>query len=569
MVETAQVAQAKRQVKIGDYVITGKIGQGGVAEIYKARQESLDRDVAIKILSLKMTEDQDIVRRFERESLVIARLNHPNIVHIIDRGKAGGRYYFVMEYVNGTSLREVIDTPKITMRTKLEMIVQVCKALDYAHKNGVIHRDIKPTNVLVDRQGNAMVTDFGIAQMVCIPDSEMTSSDIIMGTLAYMSPEQKISSTRVDQTTDIYAVGVMLYEILVGKKPHGHFKLPSEVSTSLPKEFDEIILKCLAQEAKDRYQRAVELKDAILNVLIRDESGAKTDSLSLEGTDSFLGKCRYLDTIKETRFGSTILVENRVNKKLYVIKKHSKGEAGRKEAKVLGTLKHPNVVDIYGSGGDNKSTVIIIEYAQGGSLSDRMARKYQWDNAFEIIRAVASGLHHAHKNNVIHGNLRPSNILFDADDVVKITDFGLPAHYENPRKKNWYMPPERKKTRQGDIYSLGVIAHQMITGRNPSYDTASNLILHDIQMQLPEDIQIMLGKLLAIRVTRRYKSCEEFLLDYEEFEQQRKARQKAPVFSDGPVAPSTDNNRLWLYLTIGAGLLVGALAVLWAANILP
>ncbi|UCG62940.1 MAG: serine/threonine protein kinase [Candidatus Zixiibacteriota bacterium] len=569
MVETAQVAQPKKAVKIGDYVITGKIGRGGVAEIYKARQESLDRDVAIKILSSKMTEDQDIVRRFERESLVIARLNHPNIVHIIDRGKASGRYYFVMEYINGTSLREVIDSPKILLRTKLEMIVQVCKALDYAHKNGVIHRDIKPTNVLVDRQGNAMVSDFGIAQMVCAPDSEMTSSDIIMGTLAYMSPEQKISSARVDQTTDIYAVGVMLYEILVGNKPQGHFKLPSEINGKLPKEFDEIILKCLAQEAKDRYQRAVELKDAVLNVIIRDESGAKTDSLSLEGTDSFLGKCRYLDTIKETRFGSTILVENRVNKKLYVIKKHGKGEAGRKEAKVLGTLKHPNIIDIYGSGGDTKSTVIIIDYAQGGSLADRMVRKYRWDKAFGIITAVASGLHHAHKNNIIHGNLRPSNILFDADDVVKITDFGLPAHYENPRKKNWYMPPERKKTRQGDIYSLGVIAHQMITGRNPSYDTASNLLLHDVKMQLPEDVQRMLAKLLAIRVTRRYKSCDEFLLDFEEYEHQREARKQAPVVKEEPDAPTGKNGRLWMYVTIGAGLLAGILAVLYVANIIP
>ena len=175
MAEMVQATQDKKAVKIGDYVITGKIGQGGVAEIYRARQESLDRDVAIKILSTKMTSDEDIVRRFERESLVIARLNHPNIVHVIDRGRAGGRYYFVMEYINGTSLREVIDTPRIPLKTKLEMLVQVCKALDYAHKNGVIHRDIKPTNVLIDRQGNAMVSDFGIAQMVCVPDSEMTS----------------------------------------------------------------------------------------------------------------------------------------------------------------------------------------------------------------------------------------------------------------------------------------------------------------------------------------------------------------------------------------------------------
>ncbi|UCE24254.1 MAG: serine/threonine protein kinase [Candidatus Zixiibacteriota bacterium] len=564
-----QAAQAKKAVKIGDYVITGRIGQGGVAEIYKARQESLDRDVAIKILSAQMTSDLDIVRRFERESMVIGRLNHPNIVHVIDKGQAGGRYYFVMEYINGASLREVIDTPRIALKTKLEMIVQVCKALDYAHKNGVIHRDIKPTNVLIDRQGNALVSDFGIAQMVCAPDSEMTSSDIVMGTLSYMSPEQKISSTNVDQTTDIYAVGIMLYEILVGKKPLGHFKLPSEINSQLPIEFDSIILKCLAQEPKDRYQRAVELKDAILNVINHDDSASRTQEMSLNGADSFLGKCRYLDTIKETRFGSTILVENRVNKKLYVIKKHEKGEAGRKEAKILGTLKHDNIIDIYGSGGDNKSTVIIIEYAQGGSLAERMVRRYDWEKAFQIVLAVASGLHHAHKNNIVHGNLRPSNILFDADEVIKITDFGLPAHYENPRKKNWYMPPERKKSRQGDIYSLGVIAHQMITGRNPSYDTASNLCLHDVQMNLPEAVQHMLDKFLAIRVTRRYASCEEFLVEWEAYDQDRQARRNKKSFEPAPLEAPRKKMPVWMYAVIGAGVLAGVFATLYSLSILP
>jgi len=563
-----QVQQAKKAVRIGDYVITGKIGQGGVAEIYKARQESLDRDVAIKVLSSKLSTDQDIVRRFERESLVIGRLNHPNIVHVIDRGQAGGRYYFVMEYVNGTSLREVIDTPRVPLATKLDMIVQVCKALDYAHKNGVIHRDIKPTNILIDRQGNAMVSDFGIAQIVTAPDSELTSSDIIMGTVAYMSPEQKVSSTNVDQTTDLYAVGVMLYEILVGKKPQGHFKLPSENNPRISPEFDQIILKCLAQEPKDRYQRAVELKDDLLNAMNHEDSQSKTDSFSLNGADSFLGKCRFLDTIKETRYGSTILVENRVNKKLYVIKKHEKGEAGRKEATILGTLKHENIIEICGSGGNNRSTVIITEYAQGGSLAERMVRKYSWDKAFEIIVPVAAGLHHAHKNNLVHGNLRPSNILFDSNEMVKLTDFGLPAHYDNPRKKNWYSAPERKKSRQADIYALGVIAHQLITGRNPSYDTASNLCLDDVHMELPEDVEHMLSKLLAIRVSRRYMSCEELLLDWEEFQQQRQQRQKKSAFDEKPSPTSAPNNRIWLYVTVGGGILLGALAFLYFSGAL-
>jgi len=561
-----QVAEQPKQVKIGEYVLTGKIGQGGIAEIYKGRQESLNRDVAIKILFARLCEEPDILRRFERESVVIARLSHPNIVHVIDKGQASNRYYFVMEYVDGTSLREVIDSDKIALRTKLDMLAQVCKALDYAHKNGVIHRDIKPANILIDRQGNPRVADFGIAQIVGTPETEMTSSDVIMGTLSYMSPEQKVSSTNVDQTTDIYAMGVMIYEILVGKKPLGRFKLPSELKPSLGTKFDEIIQKCLAQEPKDRYQTAAALKNAILEQIAGGSEGSSASEFSVGGVESFVGNCRYLDTIVENKFGSTILVENKVSKRLYVIKRHKKGEAGRKEAKLLTSLKHKNIINILGSGGDQKSTVIISDYAQGGSLAERMVRRWEWPKATNVILQIASGLDFAHKNNVVHGNMRPSNILFDAEDVVKITDFGLPVHYDAAKKKNWYSPPEHKRSRAGDIYSSGVIFHQMLTGRNPAYDSADRLMLEDVERVLPEDVGTILSKLLAIRVANRYKSFGELLLDWEDFDRrQQEASRKQPVVVEQPVQQKKSLS-LGLIAAIGGGLLAVIAAALYFAG---
>ncbi|RKX25588.1 MAG: serine/threonine protein kinase [Candidatus Zixiibacteriota bacterium] len=562
-----QAVQQKKELRIGDYILTGKIGQGGIAEIYKARQESLGRDVAIKILFSQFSDDPEILRRFELESVVIAKLNHPNIVHVIDKGKAGSRYYFVMEYVDGTSLREVIDSSKITVKTKLEMVVQTCKALDYAHKNGVIHRDIKPANILVDRQGNPRVADFGIAQIVTTPDHEVTSSDVVMGTLAYMSPEQRISSTNVDQTTDIYALGVIIYEILVGKKPMGRFKLPSEIDASIGYEYDSIIQKCLAQDPKDRFQSATELKNEILNSIGGGSSSTNAADYSVGGVESFVGNCQYLDTIKETRFGSTILVENGVSKRLYVIKKHSKGEAGRKEAKLLSTLKHKNIINILGSGGDKKKTVVISEYAAGGSLADRMARKHEWPKAMAVVLEIADGLDFAHKNNVIHGNIRPSNILFDANDVVKIIDFGLPVHYDVPNKKNWYSAPERKQSRQGDVYAVGVILHQLITGRNPSYDLGDNLRFGDISSSLPEDIQNILSKLLAVRVSKRYKGLGEMMLDWEDFERRREeARFHRNIKTETPVEKKK-SLPVWAFVAAGAGLLAVIAAVLYFSGV--
>jgi eukaryotic-like serine/threonine-protein kinase len=548
MAEVDEAVIDDKKVKIGEYTITGKVGQGGIAEIYRGRQESLGRDVAVKILSAELVTDADIVRRFERESMVIARLNHPNIVHVIDKGKAGGRYYFVMEFVDGTSLREVIDSPRINLATKLDMLVQVCKGLEYAHKNGVIHRDIKPTNILIDRNGNAKVADFGIAQMVGLPDSDMTSSDVIMGTLSYMSPEQKMSSTNVDQTTDIYALGVILYEILTGRKPMGHFKLPTEVNPEIPRGFDTIVLKCLAQEPKDRFQTAVEMKDAILNEMNGRPVDRGTEDISLSGTESIAGKCRYLDTVKETKHSSTILVENRANRRLYIIKKYTKGEAGRKEAKLLSSLKHANIISIIGSGGDSRSTVVITEYAQGGSLADRLVRKYEWLDAMRIVMQIVTGLDFAHKNNIVHGNLRPSNVLFDAADKVKLTDFGMPVHYETGTKKNWYLPPEHKASKQGDIYALGAITHQLLTGRIPEFEPISDkLRIDDLNLQVPEKLQNLLRKLLAVRVSNRYKNCEEILSDWQEIEREyQESRAFRPAVIEEP-APAPKRLPVWIY----------------------
>jgi len=559
--------QEKKEVRIGDYVVTGKIGQGGIAEIFRARQESLNRDVAIKILFPKLSSDPDIVRRFERESMVIARLNHPNIVHIIDRGSAAGRYFFVMEYVDGTNLKEIIAADSVSLRTKLEIIVSVCKALDYAHKNGVIHRDIKPANVLVDRQGNALVADFGIAQIVGTPETEATSTDVVMGTFAYMSPEQKVSSTNVDHTTDIYAVGIMLYEVLAGNKPMGRFKLPSEMNSRIDSRFDDIVLRCLSQDPKDRFQSAVKLKDAILEVIGGAGMGESGDGMSLDDSDSFLGKCRYLDTIKETKFGSTILVENKLNKRLYVIKKHNRGTAGRKEANLLKSLKHKNVINIFGAGGDNKSTVVISEYAPGGSLADRMVRSWNWEKAFGVIQQVASALDFIHKNNIVHGNIRPSNVLFDGAEIVKLTDFGLPSHYSGTGKKNWYAPPERKPSRQGDIFGMGVILHRMLTGRNPGFDTANNLVLDDVRGAIPRDVCDILGRLLAIRVANRYQTAEEFLIDWNEAERRQRDRDQRQVFKTES-APPPKESPVWLYAAVGLGVIIVVLIVLFISGAL-
>jgi serine/threonine-protein kinase len=500
--------------EVRDYEIISKIGQGGIAEIFKARQVSLNRPVAIKVLFPQLMNDSDIVRRFERESVTIGRLNHPNIVHVIDKGKTGERYYFVMEYVDGTSFKDIIYSDKYNVRQKLGIIVMVLKGLDYAHKNGVIHRDIKPANILVDVQGNVLVADFGIAHLVNKTDPEVTSSDMVMGTLAYMSPEQRVSSANVDARSDIYSIGVMLYEILAGSRPVGRFKMPSEITPKLPKKFDEIITRCLAAEPKDRYQKVVDLKDEILNVMSRGNTKPDVKKNGYRGVESFIGKSQFLDMLKESRYSTTMLMENTETRDLFIIKKNGRSATGIKEARLLTNLKHKNIINIFGAGGDTNRLVVVMEYASGGSLAERMVQTYPFEKAMNIIMGVADAIEFAHKNSIVHGNLRPSNILLTRDDEVKVTDFGLPPHY-SLKEKNWYAPPERKVSRQGDVYSLGVILHQMLFGRNPSHDRSGNLFIGKTDNPLPRGMDEIIKKLLTIRVANRYQTISDFINDWD------------------------------------------------------
>ncbi|MFQ5607087.1 MAG: protein kinase [Candidatus Zixiibacteriota bacterium] len=508
----------KKSPLLGDYRLVSKIGQGGIAEIYKAIQLKLNREVAVKILSSKLCRDEEIVRRFDRESMTIASLNHPNIVHVIDRGFSHGRYYFVMEYVEGASFKEVLRKSDLPLRTSLEMIVMTLKGLDYAHKNGVIHRDVKPANILIDLHGNAKVADFGIAHLAGAPDGEATSANIVMGTMAYMSPEQKLSSTNVDHTTDIYAVGVMLYEALLGQKPLGKFKLPSEMNPKIPAGFDRIIERSLATDPNERYQSAVAFKDELLDLVSSHSQQSKSDPArgAVRGVEGIVGKCRFLDTIRENAHGATYLVEEAQSKKLIVIKRSNQGKSGLREAQRLAKLSHENIATILGAGGDGDKTVVVMEYAPGGSLADRLVRKYSWKETFELGAKLAGALSAAAQQAIVHGNLRPSNVLFDESDTPKLTDFGMPAHYTT--RRNWYAPPEKGSSSRGDVYALGVILHQMIFGKTPSYTRNGEIFLDAPPSRVPARVIDILKRLLALQCAERYQSPDEFLDAWREFD---------------------------------------------------
>src|SRR5437660_3899359 len=238
----------------GRYRIMRKLGTGGMANVYLAEDEVLGRRVAIKILDDRHAGDDQFVERFRREAKNAAGLNHPNIVSIYDRGEAEGTYYIAMEYLDGRSLKElIVSRGPAPVNVAIDYARQILAALRFAHRNSIVHRDIKPHNVLVDAEGRLKVTDFGIARAGA---SQMTEAGSIVGTAQYLSPEQA-RGTDVDQRSDLYSLGVVLYELITGTLPFNgdtpveiamkHLSTvhdpPSERRPEVPRDLDLIVTR--------------------------------------------------------------------------------------------------------------------------------------------------------------------------------------------------------------------------------------------------------------------------------------------------------------------------------------
>ncbi len=264
---------------IGPYLLIEQQGQGGMATVFKAYHAALDRYVALKVMHTAFTEDPTFLERFQREALVVAKLDHPHIVPIFDYSNEDGRPYLVMKYIEGVTLKEKLKKFRPTYREMLPIIEDVGSALTYAHELGIVHRDVKPSNVLISKEGKIYLTDFGLARMAQVSTTTLTSDQMI-GTPQYISPEQATSSPNLDYRTDIYSFGVLIYEMVVGQVPfnadtpfaiiHDHIytplPLPSILNPSCPESIERVLLKALAKDPSERY------KD--VNTMVRAFRGA-------------------------------------------------------------------------------------------------------------------------------------------------------------------------------------------------------------------------------------------------------------------------------------------------------
>ena len=267
---------ATNQTYGGRYAVIERIGTGGMAEVYRARDELLGREVAVKVLSERLSTDRSFVERFRREAQAAANLNHPNIVSLYDYGTDGSTNFIVMEYIDGRSLADIIrDEAPLLPERAAEIGADVAKALERAHNAGLVHRDIKPNNIMMTSTGQTKVTDFGIVRALGgDTEQQMTQTGMVIGTAAYLSPEQAQGSA-VDARSDVYSLGCVLYEMLTGSPPftgdtplavaYKHVREqaepPSAVNPDVPEDLDAITMKALAKNADNRYTSSTEMRE--------------------------------------------------------------------------------------------------------------------------------------------------------------------------------------------------------------------------------------------------------------------------------------------------------------------
>lgn len=530
-IDDTSVQYELNQLQLAGYEFTSKIGEGGMAAVYKGRQLSLARSVAIKVLNQHMQRHDQVSQSFEREAVIIARLNHPNIIHVIDRGVLeSGAPFFIMEYVDGVDLATLMREGQLPLQKKIEVCLQICKALSYAHKNSVIHRDVKPANVLVDNEFNIKVLDFGIALLfkkeeVLEGDGDESGSindgseRDIMGTFNYMAPELQNSVTTATVRSDIYSLGVLMYELFAGHLPNREQRLKKPSETGLPETIANLIMSCLADNPHDRPRSMIGIHDRLLQLL----RGTHLNKSQVQRANETFKRKSFslLDVISETPQRAEYVFIEQNSGQQFVVKKFTGRFDGFATAQQLAHISHPNIARVHGASKNQRTSIVVMDYIKGGNLLERLLQTFALPDFLRLATQMCKGLAQAHSQQILHGNLRPESILFDENDNIKIADFAIKPLVDAEdtqdlsSKKQKITPKNYRLLKepvcpQSDIYALGIIFHLMLIGNLPRYN---NLEFQPGRAfkRLPETLQEIIQRMIKHHLVDRPQQVQDVL----------------------------------------------------------
>jgi len=546
----------------GRYELDGVVGRGGMAEVHRARDILLDRVVAIKILRADLARDQIFQARFVREAQSAASLNHPSIVAVYDTGEdmATGLPvpYLVMEYVDGRTVRDLLqEDHRLLPERSLEIIDGVLRALDYSHQAGIVHRDIKPGNVMVTRNGDVKVMDFGIAR--AMSDADDTEVGQVIGTSQYLSPEQA-RGERVDSRSDLYSTGCLLYELLTGRPPftgdspvaiaYQHVREnpvpPSRVDPDVPPWADAIVLKAMAKSPAGRYQTAGDMRAD----LQRAASGASPFQSGVGSSRLLGGRYQLSGVIGRGGMSEVYLAHDILLNRLVAVKMLRKDLATHKtlrerflhQARSAARLRHPSIVTVYDANeeavGDIPLPYIVMEYVDGLSLHNLLRENRQLHpvDALKIIDGVLQALDHSHYNDVVHRNIRPGNVMITRNAEVKVMDFGPRTPGDDTMSTGVigtanYLSPEQARGEwvdwRSDLYSTGCLLYELLTGRPPFTGDSPIAIAYQhvrenpvppskVNPEIPGFVDSVVLRAMAKDPAQRYQSAVDMRSDIEQ-----------------------------------------------------
>ncbi|MDI6780868.1 MAG: serine/threonine-protein kinase [bacterium] len=398
---------------IGEYTLLKEIGRGAMGVVYKARHTGLESIRAVKVLAQDLAKKDEFLRRFEREAKIASNFQHPNIVTIHDIGANEGAHYISMEYVDGVTLKEILER-KIPLSIALLIILEVCKALEYVHDKkityrgemygDIVHRDIKPANIMVTHMGNVKLTDFGIARPVNITDETITGT--MIGTISYMSPEQ-LNGQAVDRRTDIYSLGVVLYEMITCQKPFGGEPITKVIQNiasgnylplqrllpSLPKKVSAIVSKAIDMDKNKRYQNISDMANDICNLLPQEIVSVPEKAIA-----DYLKNGAAILVVKERKKGRLLLIIGVVGLLIMLLAAAMKMFAPTKLCNIVVNTDMTGIqVELDGQrfSAEDKTYVLIPDVPKGihalrvVSINDKTRlkeQKIEVDETFEIVR---------------------------------------------------------------------------------------------------------------------------------------------------------------------------------------
>ena len=554
----------------GRYEIYKMLGEGGMGAVYKAMDRELDRIVALKVIRGELADNPDILQRFKQE-LILARLvTHRNVIRIFDIGAADDIKFITMDYVEGRDLKALLtEQRKLQAGKACDIIRQVCLGLEAAHSEGVVHRDLKPQNIMLDSQGRVYLMDFGLARSMELVG--MTRTGALLGTPAYMSPEQA-KGEKVDARTDLFSLGVIFYELVTGVLPYQAESMmatlikrakepptpPIQVDPSVPPAINETIMKCLQIKLDRRYQNAGEilvdlgfssgLHPSPAQASVISSKSVFEVASSLAPGSQFGPRYRIESLLGEGGMGKVYKaydsdVGRHVALKLVkpeLARNPASMERLKQELLLASQISHKNILRIHDLGDVGGLKFISMAYVDGKDLHNLIATegKLPIARAVAITRLLCLALEAAHNEGVVHRDLKPQNVLMDSNGQVFVSDFGLAKSLEGPSTMMTtagevlgtprYMSPEQAESKsadnRSDLYSLGLILYEMVTGDLPFgsdsiMQTMYQRVTQDpkspklLNPEVPDYLSEIILRCLKRDPEQRYQHAREIVVD--------------------------------------------------------